>query len=66
MNASRIRWGQTVSFLHALNYTKGGQQLPFEIFDAVAMSEEEAKELQFETNAQRAVAEAIAESRSSW
>lgn len=41
----------------------GPGQLPFELFDAVAMSDEEAAAMQTDVNVQRLVDEALREAR---
>jgi len=43
----------------AMKYARGGQ-VPFELFDAVAWSEEEADRLQTDTNIQRLIDETLA------
>lgn len=48
--------------MDALAFARGGQ-LPIELFDAVAMSEEEAEMIQTDVNVQRAVDEAVAQAR---
>jgi hypothetical protein len=45
-----------------VKFSKGGQ-LPFELFDAVAMSEEEADRMQTDVNVQRLIDETLAETR---
>lgn len=57
LNIPRVRLRDAVNHLNAINYAKGGQ-LPFELFDSVAMSEDEAGILQEDVNVKRAVAEA--------
>jgi hypothetical protein len=48
--------------LQALNLARGGQ-IPFELLDAVAMSEEEAAALQTDANVERLIAETLAEAK---
>lgn len=50
------------SVMRGVSYARGGQ-LPFSVFDAMAMSEDEAAEAQMDVNSRRAVEEALAESR---
>jgi len=61
LNANRVNFRAAVNHLNAIAYAKGGQ-LPFELFDAIAFSEEEAEILQEEANIRRAVSEAVAQS----
>lgn len=62
LNASRARWTMTVAFLQALRMQKASQ-LPLEIFDTIAQSEEEAREVQYDANSKAVIAETIANSR---
>ena len=52
----------TVAHLQALEYSRGGQ-LPFGLFDAVALSEEEAGFVQTDTNIEILIAQTRAEAR---
>ncbi len=56
----RIHARAAVNHLNALRYARGGQ-LPFILFDAIALSEDEARQVQEEVNARRAMAEALAQ-----
>lgn len=49
----------TVAHKRAIDYSRGGQ-LPFELFDAIAYSEDEAADLQMDVNAKILVAETLA------
>lgn len=51
-----------VSVMQGTKFARGGQ-LPFELFDAVAMSEDEADKIRLEVNAQRMLAQMLAEAR---
>lgn len=44
--------------MQGLQFAKGGQ-LPVELFDALALSEEEAYALTFDTNVQRVIEQAV-------
>ena len=48
--------------MNGVSYGRGGQ-LPFELFDAVAMSEEEADRLQTDVNVKRLIDETLREAR---
>lgn len=62
MNIPRLTAGRTAAHLNALTYARGGE-LPFELFDAVALSEEEAEVMQTAANIQRQMQEEMKQRR---
>jgi hypothetical protein len=64
LNIPRLHLREAVNFILGVKYARGGQ-VPFELFDAVALSEDEAREAQLDVNSERLVEELLAESRRS-
>lgn len=62
LNVSRLNMKQTYAFMRGMQFARGGQ-LPLEVFDAVAMSEEEAAMVQMDVNVQRAINESLSRMR---
>lgn len=62
LNVPRVHKRQVIGMMNAMVFSRGGQ-LPFEILDAVSMSEEEAEHVQVDVNIERVIAEAMAEAR---
>jgi hypothetical protein len=62
LNIPRLNLRAAVAHMQGRQFARGGQ-LPFELFDAVALSEEEASARQDEVNMQRLIDEALREAR---
>lgn len=62
LNVPRVHMRQVIGMMDALAFSRGGQ-LPFEVLDAVSMSEEEAALVQTDVNVERVIVEAMAEAR---
>jgi GR25 family glycosyltransferase involved in LPS biosynthesis len=62
LNIPRLHTRAAVIQMQALSFSRGGQ-LPFEIFDAVAMSEDEAEKRQTDVNVQRLIDETLRDAR---
>lgn len=58
LNLPRVRAQQAVAAFEGAAYARGDAPLPFAFFDALADSEEQAEEMQFEANAARAMSRA--------
>ena len=62
LNLPRVNLRSAANFMQGFHFTRGGQ-LPYELFDALAWSEEEARGTHLDVNSERAIAEALAEAR---